>query len=191
MEKKEEKSILAKTIRSESFVEKIILLFATAIISGFLIPYVTNEIQRTRLKNEIILQAQSKLLDDASKTLITYETLLADISWFKTSVAYDTARHQKAFEKYSEDAVSLLSQWRVESLKARNLTSPKISADLDSFQMKMFRLQDTPMNQLHKNNGSVTEWEKQHIINIKMLTEANSLVIQLAKDMNITKNSIE
>ena len=191
MNKTKEKSILSKTLGSESFIEKIVLLFVTVLLSGLLIPYVTNEIQRTKSKNEVILQAQSKLLDDVSKTLLIYETLLADISWFKTSGAYDTVMHQKAFEKYTDRAVDLLTDWRLESVKARNLASVKISADLDSFQQKMFRLQDTPMNELHKNKGSDLKWENLHKVNTQMLTEANNLVIQLAKDMNLTRSNVE
>ena len=191
MDKTKEKSGFLKTLRSESFIEKIVLLFVTALISGLLIPYVTNEIQRTKSKNEVILQAQSKLLDDVSKTLLTYETLLADISWFKTSSAYDTLMHQKALEKYTDRAVDLLTEWRLESVRARNLASIEISSNLDSFQQKMFRLQDTPMNELHKTKGSDLEWQNLHKVNTQMLTEANNLVIQLAKDMKLTRENVK
>lgn len=82
MDKPKDKSILFKTLNSESFIGNAIILVLPVLLSGLLIPYVTNEIQRIKTKNEIIFQAQSKLLDDVSKTILTYETLLADISWF-------------------------------------------------------------------------------------------------------------
>lgn len=186
-----DKSVLIKTLASESFLEKIILLFITVFISGLLVPYISNEIQRGRSKNEIILQAQSKLIDDVSKTLLTYETLLADISWFKTPEAYDSIAHQRAFEKYTDRSVDLLVEWRQASVKAHTLASPQISAALDSLQMKMFELQDTPMNVLHKKGGTKLEWKDLHSVNIKMLLETKDLIVRLSKEMNISKTDIK
>lgn len=99
--------------------------------------------------------------------------------------------HQKAFEKYTDRAVDLLTEWRLACVKARNLASLDISSALDSFQMKMFRDQDTPINILHRTKSSDSEWQKQHKVNVQMLTEANNLLIQLAKDMDITRDNIK
>jgi hypothetical protein len=186
-----DKSTLSKTISSESFLEKIILLIITVLLSGLLIPYVTSEIQRRKIKNDIILQAQSELLEDVSKTLLTYETLLADISWYKLPKISDTVMHEKAFQNYTTRSVELLAEWRVEAVKANNLSSFEMSDALNNFQLEMFRLQDEPMFKLHKKKGTGEEWENLHNINTQMLTKANQLIIQLAKEMKITKNSIK
>jgi hypothetical protein len=186
-----EKFIVLKTIMSESFLEKFILLLLTAFLSGLIIPYVTTEIQRNKARNDIVLQAQNRLLEDVSRTLLIYETLLLDVSWFKTPSGNNEQMHQKAFERYQERAVDLLSEWRVESVKAKTLVSIEMSEKLDSFQVKMFRLQDTPMNKLYREKGSVSEWQELHKTNAGMLDEANTLIANLAIEMKITQSSIK
>ncbi len=188
--KPKDKSPFSKTICSESFLEKLILLTLTVLLSGLLIPYVSGEIQRTKTKNDIILQAQSKLLEDVTKTLLTYETLLADISWYKKTMINDTVMHEKVFHNYTARSVDLLAEWRVAAIKANNLSSSEMSAALNNFQFEMFSLQDEPMFKLHKKKGTTKEWDSLHSINTQMLTKANNLVIQLSKEMSITKNSI-
>ena len=184
-------SILLKTIKNESFIEKFVLLILTVFLSGLLIPYITTQIQRTKARNDIVLQAQNKLLDDVTQTLLTYETLLLDISWYKTPNGYNEEMHKKSFERYSERSVDLLSEWRIESIKAKNLASIEISKKLDSFQLKMFDLQDSKMNKLYRENSSDSVWNELHNTNLQMLAEVNQLIPQLASEMKITKEDIK
>ncbi|MCX2454333.1 hypothetical protein OQX61_23890 [Pedobacter sp. PLR] len=185
-----EKSILTKVFGNESFIEKLFLLFLTALLSGLIIPYVGTEIQRNKARNDIVLQAQSKLLEDVSKTLLTYETLLLDISWFKTDKGHNEEMHKKAFARYSERAVDLLADWRVESIRVKSLASAETSKKLDSFQLTMFHIQDSPMNILYREKGSVCKWEQLHKINADMLFQAQKLISDLAIEMKITKGDI-
>ncbi len=55
------KSFIIRTFANESFVEKVGLLVITVILSGFLIPFVSNEIQRKKTKNETLLQVYRPL----------------------------------------------------------------------------------------------------------------------------------
>ncbi|MEO3403238.1 hypothetical protein AAFN85_05015 [Mucilaginibacter sp. CAU 1740] len=185
------RSVFKRVLVSESFLEKLFLLLATAILSGILIPYFTNKIQTDKARNEIVLQSQKNLLNDISKTLLTYETLLLDISWFKNNIATDSAMHEQAFKNYTSRSVDLLTDWRVESIKAKDLVSEDMSKKLDVFQLKMFKLQDSPMNRLHKQNGNNEEWAKLHRVNAQMLKEATDLISDLAKEIKITKSDLK
>src|SRR4051794_27464018 len=101
-------SKIRKILLGESFIEKASLLILTALISGLLIPYIGNNIQSKKAKNDIVFQNQSKLLDDIAKTLLTYETLVLDVSWYKSnSLIEDSFIHQKAYERYTNKVVDL------------------------------------------------------------------------------------
>lgn len=184
-------SAVLKTLSNESFIEKFILLILTVLLSGLIIPYVTSEIQRRKTRNDILIQAQTKLLDDVTRTIMTYETLLLDISWYQTPDGYNREMHRKAFNRYSDRATELLTDWRVESLKARYLSSILISNRLDSLQQEMFRLQDSPMNILYREDSSVVKWQKLHSINGKMASDARRLIYDLAIEMKLTNDNIK
>jgi len=103
-------SNLIKTIKSQSFSEKFLLLIATLLFSRFLIPLITNEMQKiNRIRNEVISQAQVKLLEDATRNIITYEMLVLNVSYFKTSDIDNKAMQEKAFQRYSERVDDLFS----------------------------------------------------------------------------------
>lgn len=178
---------LRRALTSESFVEKAALLLLTAILSGLVVPVVIGSLQAKRARRDAIVQAQAKLLDDMSETILTYETLLLDVSWFATNLARNDEMHQKAFAKYSDRAVDLVAKWRAQAARAQSLASPAISAKLDAFLLKVFRAQDTPMNLLYRRGGEAEAWDKLHEVNAGMLKEANDLIGEIARDLKISK----
>ena len=133
-----EPPVIRKALTSESFVEKVALLLLTALLSGLIVPLVISSLQATRTRSEAILQAQAKLLEDVSETILTYETLALDVSWFKTKTAQNEDLHQKAFAKYSERVVDLVAKWRAQAARAQTLVSPAVSAKIDGFLWSIF-----------------------------------------------------
>jgi hypothetical protein len=110
--KERKASVVRNALTSESFVEKVALLLLTALLSGFLLPYAiaryNNEASArqkaddfARLKNDSILQAQAKLVEDFATIVLTYETLALDVSWYKTKAGRDEKLYQAAYAKYS------------------------------------------------------------------------------------------
>jgi len=171
-----------------SFLEKVLLLLITALISGLLVPFTANNIQSVKAKNELILQSQSKLLEDVAYNLMSYETLALDVSWYRSSSKIaDDAMYQKAYERYSERMADLLVHSRINIIKAKNLASEVISKKLNDFQMKIFQEQDMPINMLYRNHGSIGEWSAMHMVNERMLKEANNLISELTVDLKITR----
>lgn len=184
-------SPISRTIRSEAFIEKFFLLILTALLSGLLIPVVTTDIQRRKTRNDIITQAQTNLQYDVSSTLMTMETLLLDISWYKTKEGYNEEMHKKAFDRYAEKSIDLLSQLRVESIKAKTLASKVVSDRLDSFHLKIIREQIDKMHVLYGKNTSVDEWRNMHDTTKKIYNDARKLIFDLAVEMKLTKDNIE
>lgn len=170
--------------------EKVLVLLITAIITGFLIPFIVSEIQRIKSRNEVVLKAQNTLLEDVSKTILTYQTMLAEISWFGTSEADNKEMHQKAFKRYSKHSADLLIQWRLQIGRSRYLASREISNKLLELQMRMFKEQDLPMWKLIRQGGTPEQWRAIHDVNKDLLTESLELISGIAKEMKIEKRNV-
>src|SRR5664279_4047808 len=113
-------STLRNAVTSESFAEKVILLLFAALLSGIIAPYLIGRYNNdastrqkaadlARSKNDSILQAQSKLVEEFATVVLTYETLALDVTWYKTSAGKDEKLYMKAYERYSDRIVDLLS----------------------------------------------------------------------------------
>jgi hypothetical protein len=196
-----QRSILRKALTSESFVEKIALLVFTAVLSGLIIPFLLAQynsgasarqksIDLARSKNDSILQAQAKLVEEFATIILTYETLALDISWYKTRAGKDENLYRKAFERYSDRIVDLLSSWRSLSARSQALTSPSVNAKITGFQVRVFTEQDTPLNALNRGKATEEQWEAQHIKNEEMLSEANALISEIMNDLGLSKSNL-
>jgi hypothetical protein len=75
-------SVLRNVLTSESFLEKVVLLLLTAVLSGFLLPYAIaryndgvaarlKAADLARAKNDSIVQAQAKLVEDFANVVFT------------------------------------------------------------------------------------------------------------------------
>ena len=93
----------------QAFLEKIILLILTALITGFGIPYVLKRVEERKLRDQKkfeadlarqgrILEAQSKLLDDLSRLLWKWRYLAKKEVFYgaqENTERYDLARKQR------------------------------------------------------------------------------------------------
>lgn len=186
------KSNFSRVLSSESFLERSFLLVLTAAISGLMIPEISSRIQSENLKREIVMAKQAALLDDLSHTLLAYETLILDVSWYKSNKqVYNETMHQKAFDRYADRVPELLVELRTGMLRSRYLASPGMVKRLEEFHERIFSEQDTPLSALYVNKEStVQDWSALHNKNVAMALEVNDLLTDLAKDLNITKESI-
>ncbi len=184
--------IFKSAVISASFIEKTVLLLLTAVISGLLIPYVSNKIQTANAHTEVVLQSEAKLLDDITNTMITYQFLVGDVSLYKRdSSAANDKMQAAAFEHYSNRVVDLFSQWGVEIAKSKSLASPEVSEKLDKFMQNVLEDQDSRLVTLYANNGSIAEWHELDDMNGKMYEKAKALIGELAIDFKITKANIK
>lgn len=170
----------------QSFFEKLLLLLITAILTGLLIPYLTGRMQEQKAKAESLAQARAKLFEEASLVILSYETYLLDISWFKDPRADNIAMHEAAYHRYNEKAPEFLSTWRAVAAKAQTLASNEVANKLIAFHLEALKIQDTKMNELYNNKRTSTEeWRKLHNLNADMIGKANALISELAIDLDL------
>ena len=182
---------LRKTLTGAAFVEKVVLLLLTAIISGIVGPMILSSLQRQREDRGAVLDAQSKLFDDVSTSILTYETLAADVSWFKHPDARNEEMHELAYKRYNERVVDVVASLRSEIARSRTLVSKDIVDRLDGFLKRIFLEQDTPMMRLYSNDAPDDDWLKQHSKNESMIVEANNLISAIAEDLNLTRRTTQ
>ena len=191
-----------QVVSSQSFIEKLLLLLLTVGVSGVAVPLVMNRVaaassarqkaaEAIRARDQTILDAQSKLLNDFAETLLAYETLALDVSWYKTAVGLHEDMHTRAFNRYSERVVDLISRWRALVSRARTLASPSVAEKMNAFMADVLGEQDTPIVQLYRRHAAVPEWERQHQRSIGMLTRADALISELAVDLRLSRNNLQ
>ena len=191
-------ALLRKIFLTESFLEKITFLFLTTLVSGIFVPYIMN----LKAKREIKLQAQEKLLEDVSETLMRYETLALDVSFYKsyppTKLKVDAASKEEinlyiksyddAVARYLKEIVDIFIQLRVQVIKANSLASSGVSKKLYYFHKNVLKDQDFRISSLLAKNATQQEWIDLHGYNRKILARATLLISDIATDFSINEN---
>jgi hypothetical protein len=126
---------------NQDFLEKIILLALTALITGFGMPYVLKRIeerkQREQRKLEAdlarqakIIEAQSKLLDDLSRVLWKWRYLAKKVVYYGSEKSKE--RYEIARKEYDDSVWDILNEFRTEISRARRLVSEQAYEELQS-----------------------------------------------------------
>jgi hypothetical protein len=119
-------------ILNQDFLEKIILLALTAMITGFGIPYILKIVEQRKLREQKkfeadlarqgkIIEAQSKLLDDLSQLLWNWRYLAKKVVYY--GAQGNTERYELARKQYDESVWDILNQFRAEISRSRRLVS--------------------------------------------------------------------
>lgn len=181
------RNVAVRVLTSESFVEKLLLLILTVLISGAVIPIAIKQLDTARESREALKRSQTKLFEDFSETVLTYETLILDVTWYGTAGARNPAMQEAAFKRYSERSVDLVSRWRVEASRAQTLASPAVAKKMHDFMARFFIEQDTPMNvEWTKCATDCKDWQALHFKNEDMLGEAEGVIDALAVEMKLS-----
>lgn len=181
-------SSFVHVLKSESFIEKAFLLILTAVLSGVFVPLVIKSVDAARENRAEIARAQAKLFDEVSETILTLEALALDVSWFGTESARNVELQERAFQRYSERTVDLIARWRAESARAQALASPDVAIKLNDFlRDRFFEEQDTPTTNLWNSCRAKCDWQRQHTRNVRVLCDANGLILELAHDLGLTR----
>jgi len=175
-------------LASESFLEKAYLLVLTVLLTGVFVPLVVKSIDASRERRAAISSAQVKLFDELSETILTYETLALDVSWFGTGSTKNLALQTKAFQRYNERTVDLTAKMRILAARSKTLTSPKVGEKINEMLKDIFVQQDTPMLAMWNSCKGKCDWEAQHLQNEMMTGKANDLIGQLAVDLGLVAN---
>lgn len=126
---------------NQAFLEKIVLLVLTALITGFGIPYVLKRVEERKLREQKkfeadlarqgkIIEAQSKLLDDLSQLLWKWRYLAKKVLYY--GAQENTERYDLARRQYDESVWDILNEFRAEISRSRRLVSEHAYERLDS-----------------------------------------------------------
>jgi hypothetical protein len=119
--------------------------------------------------------------------MLTFQTLVLDVSWFGTPAAHDEDSQRRAYGKYNERAADLVARWRTQIARARTLTSPQVSGKLEAMLEEFFRRQDSPTVALWAKCNVKCDWASQHEENEKGLTAATLFIEELAIDLGLVR----
>lgn len=191
---------IRKVLFGESFIENAILLLLTAVITGIAVPLTitwinANETRRqqtineAKARNESLLVAQSKLLDDFSETIFLIQTLALDVSWHGYPGYENKEMQKKAYDRYSDQIIGHISRWRAQIARARILASQEVAKKMRDYFEIMF-LQDAEIVQLYNRQASSAEWKSRHTKSENMLDTADNLLAELAADMGVSRAAV-
>lgn len=127
----------------QAFLEKIILLLLTAAITGFGIPYILKRIEERKLREqkkfeadlsrqEKIIDAQSKLLDDLSQLLWKWRYLAKKVVYYGALGKTERERYDLARKQYDESSWDILQEFRSVISRSRRLVSEHAYERLNS-----------------------------------------------------------
>lgn len=121
---------LSETVRSSSFLEKALLLGATAALTGFLVPEITARMADRRLKQQTVFQAgiarQDKIIDAQAAFYDRFADLVWEFHLLHVDVSFrrflnDQEKYQQAVDRYATRSAELLGRLRAEISKGKRL----------------------------------------------------------------------
>ena len=180
----------------KAFLQKIILIILTALISGFGIPYVLKIIEERKLREQRkfeadlarqgkIIEAQSKLLDDLSQLLWKWRYLAKKVVYY--GALEDTERYQLARKQYEENVWDILNELRAEISRSRRLISEHAYAELNSLYEYVVHDIDVKIsNIIHADNLDIKKSEEiAERFTSEVSTRLDEALDDLASEVNL------
>ena len=118
---------------NESFVQGLLLLLATAGLTGLLVPVIKGRIDDRKLREQKIfesdlarqskvIEAQAKLLDDLSDLLWGFLLLSLEVTYY--AIQGNDEKYESAWQKYDQKSWEYFGTIRAAISRARRLTAP-------------------------------------------------------------------
>jgi F0F1-type ATP synthase membrane subunit b/b' len=159
-------------LSSASFVEAVILLLLTALLTGLLVPIVkgfmdTRNLQKQRLFQEAVAR-KTKILDSQAELLEVLADVLGGLRMLYTRIAFYARdgrkqEYEAAFKDFEERSWNFLASYRTQLSKAGRLTSEQVRVSLRDLYYETLiptdrRLYDL-VQQAHRDDGIPAEKE--------------------------------
>jgi len=187
------------------FLENIILLALTAIVTSFLIPYILKRIEERKLKEQTRFEAelarQSKVIDSQVQLLETLAQLLWEYQLFAIEVSYFDPVDQRelyatAVKKYQETAGGLFSKMRAEISKALRLTTAETYQELKDLYYEQLLPLDVELNSLIKKQTigepKINGWHEFNQFAVFELSEmVDNTLDNLARELRLKGSDIK
>jgi hypothetical protein len=182
---------------NQDFLEKVVILLLTALLTGFLVPYVLKRVDEAKSVQQKILEAdlarQAKVIDAQSKFLDEITETLWSWRYLSMKVAYYGMRDQgpsyAAVRKdYELQIWDVLSKLRNQINKSRRLSSEKAYETLVSLYDRIVEI-DAQLSQAASESPTPEQSEELSRLNTlirwKMTEELDEVVDLLAKELRL------
>ena len=187
---------------SSSFIDSVILILITAIISGLLIPIIKSNMdqrkyrEQKKFEQELYrqgkrIEAQAKLLEDLNDLLWEFQLLSLEPASFR--LQGDQENGEDSSKKYREEALGLLNKIRSQVGKARSLASPEIYQKLLGIYQGLANRLDPWLQRLEENqNASKDDWrEYEDYVSKEVVQQIEDTVNLLAWDLGLARPPVE
>ena len=173
----------------QGFVEQVVLLILTAIVSGFGIPYILKKIEEKKLRQakveDKIVEEQARLLDDLSRLFWKWRYLAKQVVYF--GAVGKQEQYASSKEAYESEIWTILESIRVEISKSRRLVSEVAFNKLNSLYEYIVRDIDVKVSNVIKATEPDTGECRQLAsrFSSEVSTTIDDAMDELASDMNL------
>jgi len=182
---------------NQGFLEKVVILLLTALLTGFLAPYILKRVDEAKSVQQKILEAdlarqakvveaQSKFLDDITETLWNWRYLSMKVAYYgmgDQGPSYATAR-----KDYELQVWDVLSRLRNQISKSRRLVSEKAYKTLVSLYDQIVEI-DAQLTQVASKSPTPQQSEElsrlNKLIRWEMTEKLDQVVDLLAKELRL------
>lgn len=188
---------LGEAVKSPSFIEKSLLLLATAALTGILVPEISSRMAHDRTKEQLnleaglarqdkIIEAQSALYDRVADLVWEFHLLNVNVSFRR--FLDDPAKYAEAVDRYAKESAGLLGRIRAEISKSRRLAGPAGYGLLLQLYEKELLPRDAILEALiAQKEPDRPAWQTHHQAMLStVLTAIDSTLEKLAAEMTLT-----
>ncbi len=155
-----------EVIYSKSFIESVLLLILTAILTGFLVPYISSKLAYRKFKEQKLFEAeiarQSKIIESQNELLVELERLITAFRYRGVNIIWSAkspAEYQESRKSYEDNAWKFFIDMETAIGKASRLTSPDVYKELEKFYNEIKNL-DMTLVKLLKRDAAAEEFKE-------------------------------
>ena len=153
-----------------TILQSIIIILITGGFSGFLIPFILKKIEYNKEK----LNAQATLIDDLTRTLWKWRYLSKKVAYYAGS---DEEKYKSAKLDYENKVWDLLTEFRIQTSKARRLLSEEAYNKFEKFYIYIKGDIDIKVRLLIKMQSNSENFENYSVVLSKRFSEEVSVKI--------------
>ncbi len=181
-------------LRSESFIQSLVLLGATAVLTGVLVPLIKGYMDDRKFRQQKlfeadlarqgkVIEAQVQLLESLAQMLWDFQLLAIAVTYYKTLP--DEKRYQLAFDEYDKQSWVFFSKIRTEISKARRLMSERTYEGLLKYYEDWLMKNDSALMSLVKRRASHDDWLNLHNLLYNGAENTDKIMAQLAEEFRL------
>ena len=181
-------------LKSESFIQSLLLLVATAALTGLLVPLIKAYMDDRKFRQQKlfeaelarqgkVIEAQVQLLESLAQLLWDFQLQAIAVTYYKTLP--DEKRYQLAFDEYDTQSWAFFSKIRTEISKARRLASEKTFQGLLKYYEDWLMKNDAVLMDLVKRRASHEDWLNHHNLLFNGAEETDKIMTQLAEEFRL------